>query len=126
MNVIARTVKLLRSQKLALTLLVLLAVLAVGGTPLSVEKAEELFSERFGSDQLQPARFLGLVDTYHSLSGLTLGMKNVMGVIGGKRGQIHSGFEDKIVDLTLARPSHLTVMDATRILTAHGPQGGAS
>jgi len=64
------------------------------------------------------------VAKHHSLSGLTLGMKNVMGVIGGNRGQIHSGFEDKIVDLNLARPSHLTVIDATRILTAHGPQGG--
>jgi uncharacterized protein (DUF362 family) len=64
------------------------------------------------------------VAKHHALSGLTLGMKNVMGVIGGNRGQIHSGFDDKIVDLNLARPSHLTVLDATRILTAHGPQGG--
>jgi len=65
------------------------------------------------------------VAKHHSLSGLTLGMKNVMGVIGGNRGQIHSGFDDKIVDLNLARPSHLTVLDATRILIAHGPQGGS-
>jgi uncharacterized protein (DUF362 family) len=64
------------------------------------------------------------VAKHHALSGLTMGMKNVMGVIGGNRGQIHSGFEDKIVDLNLARPSHLTVLDATRVLTAHGPQGG--
>jgi uncharacterized protein (DUF362 family) len=64
------------------------------------------------------------VAKHHSLSGLTLGMKNVMGVIGGNRGQIHTGFDDKIVDLNLARPSQLTVLDATRILIAHGPQGG--
>ena len=64
------------------------------------------------------------VAKHHALSGLTMGMKNVMGVIGGNRGQIHSGFDDKIVDLNLARPSHLTVLDATRILMAHGPQGG--
>ena len=58
------------------------------------------------------------------LAGPAKGMKNVMGVIGGNRGQIHTGFDDKIVDLNLARPSTLTVLDATRILTAHGPQGG--
>jgi uncharacterized protein (DUF362 family) len=64
------------------------------------------------------------VAKHHSLSDLTMGLKNVMGVIGGNRGQIHTGFEDKIVDLNLARPADLTVLDATRILTAHGPQGG--
>lgn len=64
------------------------------------------------------------VAKHHSLSGLTMGLKNIMGIIGGNRGQIHSGFDDKIVDLNLARPSTLTVLDATRILTAHGPQGG--
>ena len=28
------------------------------------------------------------------------------------------------MDLNLGRPSHLVVLDATRILLAHGPQGG--
>lgn len=61
---------------------------------------------------------------HHGLSGLTMGLKNVMGVAGGNRGRLHSGFDDKIVDLNLARPSHLVVLDATRVLLAHGPQGG--
>jgi uncharacterized protein (DUF362 family) len=64
------------------------------------------------------------VAKHHGLTGLTMGLKNVMGVLGGNRGQIHNGFDDKIVDANLARPSHLTVLDATRILVAHGPQGG--
>jgi len=64
------------------------------------------------------------VAKHHGLTGLTMGLKNVMGVLGGNRGQIHTGFDDKIVDANLARPSHLTVLDATRILVAHGPQGG--
>jgi uncharacterized protein (DUF362 family) len=64
------------------------------------------------------------VAKHHGLTGLTMGLKNVMGVLGGNRGQIHTGFDDKIVDVNLARPSHLTVLDATRILVAHGPQGG--
>jgi uncharacterized protein (DUF362 family) len=62
---------------------------------------------------------------HHGLTVLTLSMKNVMGVIGGNRGRIHTDFEDKIVDLNLGRPSHLVVLDATRILVAHGPQGGS-
>jgi len=64
------------------------------------------------------------VAKHHGLSVLTMGLKNVMGVLGGNRSQIHTGFDDKIVDANLARPSHLTVLDATRILIAHGPQGG--
>ena len=65
-----------------------------------------------------------VIEAEDGLSGLTMGMKNVMGIMGGNRGQIHSGFDDKIVDVNLARPSHLTILDATRILVAHGPQGG--
>ena len=38
---------------------------------------------------------------------------------------IHDGFEEKIVDLQLGRPSHLTVLDATRVLIAHGSSGGS-
>ena len=64
------------------------------------------------------------VAKHHGLTGLTMGLKNVMGVLGGNRGQIHTGFDDKIADANLARPAHLTVLDATRILVAHGPQGG--
>ena len=61
---------------------------------------------------------------HHGLTVLTLSMKNVMGVAGGNRGRIHTDFDDKIVDLNFGRRSHLVVLDATRILVAHGPQGG--
>jgi uncharacterized protein (DUF362 family) len=61
---------------------------------------------------------------HHGLSGLTMGLKNVMGVLGGNRGRIHTDFDEKIVDANLGRPSHLVVLDATRVLLAHGPQGG--
>jgi uncharacterized protein (DUF362 family) len=62
---------------------------------------------------------------HHVTTGLTLGMKNLMGIIGGDRSVMHEGFEDKIADLNLARPSQLTVLDATRVLRAHGPSGGS-
>jgi len=61
----------------------------------------------------------------HSLSGLTLGMKNVMGLLGGDRGEIHKGFAEKIVDInTVIRPT-LTIVDAYRILLHNGPSGGS-
>jgi uncharacterized protein (DUF362 family) len=60
----------------------------------------------------------------HGLAKLTMAMKNLMGIMGGQRGLIHQEFTQKIVDLcTLVRP-HLTVLDATRVLTAGGPSGG--
>jgi uncharacterized protein (DUF362 family) len=61
----------------------------------------------------------------HSFSLLTMGLKNMMGAIGGNRSEMHDGFDDKIVDLNLARPSHLTVLDATRVLLYNGPMGGS-
>jgi len=64
------------------------------------------------------------VAKHHGLAGLTLGMKNLMGVMGAKRADIHKGIDDALVDLnTVVRPV-LTLVDATRILTANGPQGG--
>ena len=60
---------------------------------------------------------------HHSLAGLTLGMKNVMGVIQD-RPLIHLNIHQRIADLNTVIKSHLVVMDATRILIAHGPKGG--
>ena len=46
------------------------------------------------------------VAKHHGLSKLTLGMKNVMGVIGGNRGEIHKEIGQRIADLNLVvRPS---------------------
>jgi uncharacterized protein (DUF362 family) len=60
----------------------------------------------------------------HGLSGLTLGLKNSMGVIGGNRGSLHFDLGQKLADLaTVLRPT-LTVIDATRMLMRNGPQGG--
>ena len=64
------------------------------------------------------------VAKHHRLSGLTLGLKNVMGVMGGDRGKIHKQIEPALADVNAVLKSHLTIIDATRILTDHGPQGG--
>jgi uncharacterized protein (DUF362 family) len=60
---------------------------------------------------------------HHSLARLTLGMKNLMGLIKN-RSSIHTNLGQRIADLTsLFRPT-LTVVDAIRILMANGPTGG--
>jgi uncharacterized protein (DUF362 family) len=64
------------------------------------------------------------VAKHHGLSTLTLGLKNVMGVMGGDRGKIHRHLDGALADINAVLKSHLTVIDATRVLTAHGPQGG--
>ncbi len=67
---------------------------------------------------------------HHCLSGLTLCMKNYMGVIEN-RNTLHQGLPTCLADLThfmtkdrfKDRPT-LCVVDAMRILTANGPVGG--
>ncbi|MFB0546612.1 MAG: DUF362 domain-containing protein [Anaerolineae bacterium] len=61
---------------------------------------------------------------HHGSTRLTLGMKNLMGVIL-ERSKFHRNLGQRIADLTsLVRPT-LTVVDAVRILMDHGPTGGS-
>jgi len=64
------------------------------------------------------------VAKHHGLTRLTLALKNIMGIMGGNRGYIHRAIEDALVDVNTMVKSHLVVIDATRILLNHGPQGG--
>jgi len=61
---------------------------------------------------------------HHSLAKATIGMKNLMGLIGGKRGYLHRQINTAIVDLSQFFKPSLVIVDAYRILKAHGPQGG--
>lgn len=61
----------------------------------------------------------------HGLTTLSLGLKNMMGIMGGNRGYIHRDMDNALADLNLKVKSHLVVIDATRILLDHGPQGGS-
>jgi uncharacterized protein (DUF362 family) len=60
----------------------------------------------------------------HSLSGLTLGMKNWIGGVGGRRNALHQDIHQSIVDLTRFFNPTLTLIDAIRIMTRNGPSGG--
>jgi len=65
------------------------------------------------------------VAKHHGLTKVTLGLKNVMGMMGGNRGAIHRKIDEALTDVNSVLKSHLVIVDATRILTAHGPQGGS-
>jgi len=61
---------------------------------------------------------------HHSLARLTLGAKNLIGVVT-KPNQIHRNLGQRVADLaSVVRPT-LTVIDAVRVLMAHGPTGGS-
>lgn len=60
---------------------------------------------------------------HHSLARLTLGMKNLMGLIQNRSG-MHANIGQRLADITSRLQPALTIVDAVRILTANGPTGG--
>lgn len=62
---------------------------------------------------------------HHSLGRATLGMKNWFGAIVGPRGSLHQRLPQVCAELAAALRPTLTVVDATRVLTAGGPTGGS-
>lgn len=76
-------------------------------------------------DALEADKIINVpVAKHHTLARLTLSMKNFMGLIGGRRNLLHQSLDVNIVDLTVFFKPTLTVLDAVRILTDNGPQGG--
>ena len=79
----------------------------------------------FYQPALDADRFINLpIAKHHSISTVTVGMKNIMGVIGGNRGTMHRNIAEALADINTIIRSDLTIVDATRILVANGPQGG--
>jgi uncharacterized protein (DUF362 family) len=64
------------------------------------------------------------VAKHHSLSGVTAGMKNWIGITTKLRMLFHNDIHQSIAELANLMKPTLTVMDATRILMAKGPEGG--
>ena len=60
----------------------------------------------------------------HGSATLTLGMKNLMGVVLDRNGMHSRGLHQSIADISSVVRPHLTVVDAIRILTNNGPTGG--
>jgi uncharacterized protein (DUF362 family) len=62
----------------------------------------------------------------HILSSLTLGMKNWIGAVGGRRGRLHQDIHVNIVDLAQFFKPTVTLIDATQIMIRNGPMGGST
>ncbi|MFV2073698.1 MAG: DUF362 domain-containing protein [Thermoanaerobaculales bacterium] len=62
---------------------------------------------------------------HHSLSRATVGMKNWIGAIVGRRANLHQRLAQACAELGHAFRPTLTIVDATRILTGGGPTGGS-
>ncbi|MBM3860290.1 MAG: DUF362 domain-containing protein [Verrucomicrobia bacterium] len=93
--------------------------------PVKIAKGKATTEWDFYKDALEADCYINIpVAKHHRLAGLTLGLKNVFGVVGGKRGELHKTLAQSVVDLNLVRPSTVTVIDATRILLRNGPSGG--
>jgi uncharacterized protein (DUF362 family) len=61
----------------------------------------------------------------HGLSTLTLGIKNWIGGVGGRRYALHQDIHQTIVDLAQFFKPTVTLIDATRIMVTNGPSGGS-
>ncbi|MBU1340260.1 MAG: DUF362 domain-containing protein [Proteobacteria bacterium] len=93
--------------------------------PVTIKKGIVLKEWSFYKDALKADCYINVpVAKHHSLSGLSLGLKNIMGVIGGRRGRIHYQLGAKLADLNMVIKPDLTIVDATRVIVRNGPQGG--
>jgi uncharacterized protein (DUF362 family) len=66
------------------------------------------------------------VAKHHSLSALTLGMKNWIGGVDGSRWSLHQDINQSIVDLAHFFKPAVTLIDAVRIMRRNGPSGGST
>lgn len=93
--------------------------------PVRIERGQVLTEWDLYRDAMEADVYINVpIAKHHGLSKLTLGLKNVMGVIGGSRGKIHQDIARKLADLNTVIHPAVTIIDATRILLRHGPQGG--
>ncbi len=84
-------------------------------------KEWEVYTEAVEAD-----KFINVpIVKHHSLCRATLGMKNLMGIIGGARNRFHQDIGRALADLAGFIKPTLVVMDAIRVLTANGPVGGS-
>lgn len=62
---------------------------------------------------------------HHHLTGVTLGMKNWYGILGGQRQRLHQRIHESLVDLAAFMRPTLTIIDAYRVLMRNGPNTGS-
>jgi uncharacterized protein (DUF362 family) len=65
------------------------------------------------------------VAKHHSLTGVTLGLKNWYGILGGRRNRLHQRIHESLADLAEFMRPTLTIIDAYHVLMRNGPSGGS-
>jgi uncharacterized protein (DUF362 family) len=91
----------------------------------TIRNGKVLKTWTFYRDVLEADKVVNVpIAKHHNAARLTMSLKNVMGVLGGNRGNIHHDLDRCIVELNTVMRFDLIVLDAVRILTANGPQGG--
>ena len=90
-----------------------------------IPDGKELKSILIAKDVLECDVFINIpIAKNHGLSKLTLGIKNLMGVTGGKRPELHHQLGQKMAEILSVIKPHLTIIDAYRVLVRNGPTGG--
>ena len=89
----------------------------------SIPKGKSLRSWPFHRYAFDADVFINIpVAKDHNQAVLTMAMKNLMGIMGGQRGDIHIRIHQKLADVSTVIQPDLNIVDATRIMVAHGPQ----
>jgi len=90
----------------------------------AIPDGKDLRSTRIYDDILRADVLINVpIAKNHELALLTLAMKNLMGVIYN-RPYMHANLGQRLADLSTKVKSHLVIVDAVRMLMAHGPTGG--
>ena len=93
---------------------------------IDIPNARALPSWPLVTDVFEVDTFINMpIAKHHGMALLTMSMKNLMGIMGGERGEIHQEFQHKIVDLATIVQPHLVILDAYRIMVRNGPTGGS-
>jgi len=93
--------------------------------PVEFARGQSLKKWAVCQDVLEADRRFNLaIAKHHNAARLTMCLKNTMGVLGGNRGNIHHDLDQMIADMNSRITYDLYLLDAVRILTGNGPQGG--
>ncbi len=88
-------------------------------------KGEHITQWPVFKDFIEVDKFINVpILKHHGSAELTIGMKNLYGILGGRRGKLHRSMGNSIADLANGFKTHLTVVDAYRVLLRNGPIGG--
>ena len=93
-------------------------------TETAIPDGKDLKLARIYDDVLRADVLINIpIAKHHELARLTLAMKNLMGVIYN-RPYMHANLGQRLADLSTRVRSNLVIVDAVRMLMAHGPTGG--